>query len=165
MKTITVMIPEGLYYKIRRNLIPKNQTMTSYLQSLICKDIGVEIKANHKTINVRIPENEYWLLKAEVQKQNYTIKSFIETLLADDLKYRQTTQRFENEDNSGCCKTISFQTDENFFNEVKKRCIETGLSFQDYMKTLIYSVTHQAQVEEITETEDLSEDFEMHISM
>ena len=84
-----------------------------------------------------------------------TIKGLVESLILQDIDEKNITERFETEDSRGKCKTISFQVSNNLFKAIKQRILQTDISDQDYMRTLIYSETHQEREENMSEARSI----------
>lgn len=96
-----------------------------------------------RTICFRIPENEYALLKRAAIERDCSVKGFIENLAMRDLDREPMLDRFQEEDVFGRCRTVSFQVSTSVFRAIKERQLVLEMSLQDYMKTLIYWVTHE----------------------
>lgn len=150
MKQIAIRISEEIYKIVKRNLAETGQTMDSYLHSLVCKDLGYckDENNSYRTLCFRLPENEYAMLKSAAMNNDITIKKFIEELVEQDLGKEKIPSHFRNEDITGNCRTVSFQIDKEFYCLIKTRIANLDMTLQDYMKSLIYPVTHCEQVDE-----------------
>ncbi len=155
MKMIVTQIPEDLYREVKTMLAEKGQTMDSYIKSLVSADLGIMPKSEFRTVCFRIPENEYKQLKLLAINRSMTIKGLVESLILQDIDEKNITERFETEDSCGKCKTISFQVSNNLFKAIKQRILQTDMSDQDYMRTLIYSETHQEREENMSEARSI----------
>jgi predicted DNA binding CopG/RHH family protein len=152
---IVTQIPEDLYREVKTRLAEKGQTMDSYIKSLVSEDLGVTPKSELRTVCFRIPENEYKQLKLLAINRSMTIKGLVESLIIRDIDEKGIMERFETEDSRGKCKSISFQVSNDLFNAIKQRILQTDMSDQDYMRTLIYSETHQEQEENMNEAQSI----------
>lgn len=155
MKMIVTKIPEDLYREVKKALAEKGQTMDSYIKSLVSADLGVMPKSEFRTVCFRIPENEYKQLKLSAINHSMTIKGLVESLIIRDIDEKGIMERYETEDSRGKCKTISFQVSNNLFKAIKQRILQTDMSDQDYMRTLIYSETHQERGENMNEAQSI----------
>ena len=160
MKVIVSRIPDELYDTLKEQLAQKGQTMDGYLKGLVFNDINHKKQINSenttselsRTICFRVPENEYKELQKAALNDRKTIKDFIKDLVSEDLNEETLSSRFENEDTYGRTRTVSFQADKGFFDAVKARSSAMDITFQDYMKSVIYSVIHQDQAENMSMT-------------
>lgn len=151
MKMIVTQIPEDLYREVKTMLAEKGQTMDSYIKSLVGADLGVMPKSEFRTVCFRIPENEYLRLKLAAINRSMTIKGLVESLIMRDIDEKSITERYETEDSHGKCKTVSFQVSSSLFKAIKQRILQTDMSDQDYMRTLIYSETYQDREKNMSE--------------
>ena len=159
MKVIVSRIPDELYDTLKEQLAQKGQTMDGYLKGLVFNDMNPEkkqtntnSKENTRTICFRVPENEYKAVQKAALSENKTLKDFIKDHVSEDLNEERLSNRFESEDTYGRTRTVSFQADKSFFDTVKARSSAMDITFQDYMKSVIYSVTHQDQAENMSMT-------------
>lgn len=159
MKVIVSRIPDEMYDTLKEQLAQKGQTMDGYLKGLVFNDMNPEkkqtntnSKENTRTICFRVPENEYKAMQKAALNENKTLKDFIKDHVSEDLNEEKLTGCYENEDTYGRRRTISFPADKDFFAAIKDRCLGMEITFQDYMKSVIYSVTHQDQAENMSMT-------------
>lgn len=163
MKTISFKLPSEYYEKIQMRLIEENLSLSSYMRMLLGDPTVNEQHLGYRTISFRVPENEYMKLKMTVLEQRTKIKDFILDAVTKDLNKREICDKFQREDNSGIDKTVSFQVKEDLFYEIKERALDIDLTFQDYMKSVIYAeITMHEQMEY---SKELSEEPEMDLSM
>jgi len=142
MKQVLVRIPMELYDSLKMHTIQNDTSISAYVHSLICQDLGMETHKNFITISIRIPEQEYAQLKQAVKESGLPIKNFVEGLAAEDLKHGSISGKFDAENTSGSSRMLSFSTDKAFHKAMKQRAAELDISFQDYIKSLIYEKTH-----------------------
>ena len=135
MKMLAARIPEELYVQVKQKLAQNGQTMDSYIKNLLSADLNVEIQKN----NARV----------------ICLKGFVENLILQDLNEDKPTKHFENEDTRGREKTICFNTDGDLFTSMKRRIVQINMSSQDYLKSLVYSVTHHELTEETVEDQTI----------
>ena len=161
MKVIVSRIPDEMYDTLKQQLAQKGQTMDGYLKGLVFNDMNPNKKQVNsenttsepsRTICFRVPENEYKELQKAALNDRKTIKDFIKDLVSEDLNEETLSSRFESEDTYGRTRTVSFQAGKSFFDAVKVRSSSMDITFQDYMKSVIYSVTHQDQAENMSMT-------------
>lgn len=156
MKMLAARIPEELYVQVKQKLAQNGQTMDSNIKNLLSADLNVEIQKNNaRVICFKIPENEYTALKSVILNRGITIKGFVENLILQDLNEDKPTKHFENEDTRGREKTICFNTDGDLFTSMKRRIVQINMSSQDYLKSLVYSITHHELTEETVEDQTI----------
>lgn len=148
MKTIAIKVPEELFNRVKSKLVESDQSLTAYIKNLVINDLGLDANEDSqeqtvRTVCFRIPPTEYDQLKATARERGYSIRRFMAEIIKNDLDRELELERFQEEDASGGYRTVAFSVGLQCFQAVKKRRFALGLSMQDYMKTLVYWMTHE----------------------